>query len=445
MTSWRSAVPVQGFEYVSEFTSKRDLIGLYKSCDAFVSAHRGEGFAMKILDALACGLPVIVPLFGGPTAYCTPENCLPVDFSLVPMGDCLDSRALHITNEPQWAEVDSNHLRTQLRAAFDDREAAAAIGRRARAEVVEHFSWDRSAARLLDIIRAARQARRRTPRPSASVVQVTERSPYWLGVRLSVVIPTCNRRPKLERCLAALARQSILPQEFEVVVIDDGSVDGTREWLDGQSFPFALRCLQQTHSGPGTARNLGVAHALGELVLFIGDDIYGDERLLEEHLQAHAENPEAGAAVLGHIDWPPDTTPNAVMDFVCGDAMLQFAYSYIPSAPALDHRFFYTSNISLKRRFLDDAAADGIAFDPSFRRAAFEDSEFAYRLLPRGLTIKYAERARAFHDHSMDLASFSRREFGAGEMAVVFYRKHPAKIHSCRYAGSPIWSGQPIV
>jgi len=414
-------------EYVSEFTSKRDLIGLYKSCDAFVSAHRGEGFAMKILDALACGLPVILPLFGGPTAYCTPENCLPVNFSLVAMGDCLDSRALHITNEPQWAEVDSNHLRMQLRAAFDDRETAAAIGRRARAEVVERFSWDRSAARLLKIIQAARQARRRTPRPTASVVPKTERSPYWLGVRISVVIPTCNRRPKLERCLAALARQSILPQEFEVVVIDDGSVDGTREWLEAQSFPFALRCLQQTHSGPGTARNLGVAQALGELVLFIGDDIYGDERLLEEHLQAHAEKPEASAAVLGHIDWPPDTTPNAVMDYVCGDAMLQFAYSYIASAPVLDHRFFYTSNISLKRRFLDDAAADGISFDPSFRRAAFEDSEFAYRLLPRGLTIKYAERARAFHDHPMDLASFSRREFGAGEMAVVFYRKHPAE------------------
>ena len=61
-------------EYVSEFTDKRELIRLYKSCDAFVSAHRGEGFGMKILDAMACGLPVITPLFGGPTAYCEPAN-----------------------------------------------------------------------------------------------------------------------------------------------------------------------------------------------------------------------------------------------------------------------------------------------------------------------------------------------------------------------------------
>ena len=88
----RTKLAVARIEYVSEFTDKRELIRLYKSCDAFVSAHRGEGFGMKILDAMACGLPVITPLFGGPTAYCEPDNCLPVDFSLVPMGDCLDTR-----------------------------------------------------------------------------------------------------------------------------------------------------------------------------------------------------------------------------------------------------------------------------------------------------------------------------------------------------------------
>ena len=49
---------------------------------------------MKILDAMACGLPVITPLFGGPTDFCTPSNCYPVDFALVPMGDCLDTRSL---------------------------------------------------------------------------------------------------------------------------------------------------------------------------------------------------------------------------------------------------------------------------------------------------------------------------------------------------------------
>jgi hypothetical protein len=162
-------------------------------------------------------------------------------------------------------------------------------------------------------------------------------------------------------------------------------------------------------------------------VLFIGDDIYADEHLLEEHLLAHASNPDQGAAVLGHIEWPDATKPNEVMEYVCGDAMLQFAYRYIPTAPMLDHRFFYTSNISLKRQFLLDAAGAGVRFDPCFRHAAFEDSELAYRLMPRGLEIRYAPRARAVHDHWLDLDSFAAREFRAGEMAVVFYRKHPGQ------------------
>src|SRR5262249_11219158 len=160
----------------------------------------------------------------------------------------------------------------------------------------------------------------------------------------SVVVPTRNRRDKLAACLEALAKQSILPQEFEVIVIDDGSTDGTLEWLEGRRYPFRLRYFRQESQGPGVARKLGVEEAAGELILFLGDDIYADERLLEEHLLAHASHPSTGTAVLGHIDWPPGMARTTVMDYVCGDAMLQFAYSYIPTAPSLDHRFFYTSN-----------------------------------------------------------------------------------------------------
>src|SRR5206468_11478705 len=102
--------PGARIEYVTEFTEKSELIRLYKSSDAFVSAHRGEGFGMKILDAMACGLPVITPLFGGPTAYCSADNCLPVTFSLVEMKDCLDTQSMHVTNQPLWAEVDPSSL-----------------------------------------------------------------------------------------------------------------------------------------------------------------------------------------------------------------------------------------------------------------------------------------------------------------------------------------------
>ena len=422
----RTGAPI---EYLGEFTDKQALIALYQSSDAFISAHRGEGFGMKILDAMACGLPVVTPLFGGPTAYCDETNCFPVDFSLVPMGDCLDARSLRITNGPTWAEVSPASLGRQMRMVFNNRPAAAAVGERARAAVIDRFSWNSAADRLIAIVsrlqdhRAGRIASPRTTTATASA----ERSPYWLGVRVSVVVPTRNRKEKLLTCLDALMRQTVLPQEFEVVVVDDGSTDGTKEALDARSFPFALRYLRQEGAGPGAARNLGISRAMGELVLFIGDDIYANPRLLEKHLLAHAVAPSPGVAILGHIDWPESMPQTAVMQYVCGDAALQFAYTLIPDLPSLDHRFFYTSNISLKRQFLEEAAAAGVRFDPSFRHAAFEDSEFAFRLIPRGLQIRYDAGARATHDHAMDIESFARREFAAGEMAVVFYRKHPGQ------------------
>ena len=415
-------------DYLGELTDKRALIRLYKSSDAFVSAHRGEGFGMKILDAMACGLPVITPLFGGPTAYCTRETCFPIECSLVPMADCLDSRSLSITNQPLWAEPSADSLAAQMRRVYDERATAAVLGARARETVLDRFSWKHAADRLIEI---TSELRARRPRRSGSRVAPAAthggQSPYWLGLRVSVIVPTCNRKEKLLTCLEALARQSVLPREFEVLVVDDGSTDGTGEAIAARSFPFALRYYRQESGGPGMARNLGIEQAAGELALFIGDDILADERLLEEHLLAHAANPDPGVAILGRIDWPDTMPKTAVMEYVCGDAALQFAYTLIPGLPALDHRFFYTSNISLKRAFLLNAADAGIRFDPCFRHAAFEDSEFAFRLIPRGLEIRYAENARASHDHWMDLDGFSAREFHAGEMAVVFYRKHPGQ------------------
>src|SRR5262249_10595091 len=137
-------------EYLAEFTDKERLIALYKSCDALVSAHRGEGFGMKILDALACGLPVITPLFGGVTTYCTADNCFPVAFSHVAMRACLDTQSLHITNTPMWAEVDLASLRDQMRRVRSDQKGALEVAARGRQSVEDRFSWANAARRLND-------------------------------------------------------------------------------------------------------------------------------------------------------------------------------------------------------------------------------------------------------------------------------------------------------
>jgi GT2 family glycosyltransferase/glycosyltransferase involved in cell wall biosynthesis len=416
-------------ELVDRFTSKKELIRLYRSCDAFVSAHRAEGFGMKILDALACGLPVVTPLFGGPADFCRSGACFPVAYAPAPMGDCLDTRSLRITNQPLWCEPSRADLVRQLRAVATDPGAARAVGEAGRQAVIDRFTWDAAARRLLAVVDTLRDRRARTtPTPARLIEDATvpaETSPHWLGRRISVIVPTHNRRELLLECLDALARQSVLPSEFEVIVIDDGSTDGTEAAVRGRRFSYPLEYHRQTNQGPAAARNLGITKARGEIVLLIGDDIIPDERLLEHHLLAHVEHPDRGAAVLGHIAWAPWLAVTPVMDYVGGEGALQFSYRYIPNLSALDYRFFYTSNVSLKRRFLLDAFEAGLRFDSCFRYAALEDSEFAYRLEGRGLTLHYCKDALAFHDHWMDLETFARREYNVGRMAVVYHRKHP--------------------
>ena len=105
---------------------------------------------------------------------------------------------------------------------------------------------------------------------------------------MSVVIPTFNRLPRLKQVLGALAKQSLDNDLFEVVVVSDGSTDGTKEYLSGVTSRHLVHA-HQDNAGPGAARNRGVQLARGRLILFIDDDIVATPTLVERHLAAHGE------------------------------------------------------------------------------------------------------------------------------------------------------------
>ncbi|MBI3998716.1 MAG: glycosyltransferase family 2 protein, partial [Armatimonadetes bacterium] len=108
---------------------------------------------------------------------------------------------------------------------------------------------------------------------------------------LSVVIPTLNRREVLKRVLDALAHQTYPADRYEVVVVDDGSTDGTQDVVEaaGRTGPPAVRYVRQTPGkrGPASANNLGIKAAQGEWILFLNDDVVADPHLVEEHVRFH--------------------------------------------------------------------------------------------------------------------------------------------------------------
>ncbi len=249
-----------------------------------------------------------------------------------------------------------------------------------------------------------------------------------MTLRLSVVVPTYNRRNSLLRLLEALAGQSFPADELEVLVVDDGSSDGSptvaREMA--AAMPYTMRVLDQPHGGPARARNLGVQEARGWGVVFLDDDVVPYPDLLERHAAALGR-PEDTTVVVGPM-LPPDgwrrpawiRWEEAMLDKQYR-AMLAGAYSCTP-------RQFYTGNASLPRALFLTAGG----FDPRFLRA--EDVELAFRLADHGARFVFEPRARVDHYARRSYAAWCRtpRQYGRYDVLMAREKEQPTLENAAR-------------
>ncbi len=249
---------------------------------------------------------------------------------------------------------------------------------------------------------------------------------YSLGsevLSLSIVMASSNRAADLGRVLQAYDAQTTC-EPFEILVVDNASSNSTREVLQAcKPRHYNLRCeFLESNLGQGQARNLAIPLAAAPLVLFSGDDILPDPDFVEAHLATHRRYPDETTAILGHIQWPEDITVNTVMKHIDGVGAEQFSYYYMTEEQVCDFRFFYTSNLSLKRSLL---WAYETWFDPDYSLYGFEDIDLGYRLSRGGLQIRYSSTPIARHYHFHSAYSFSNRQYKSGKMAHLFVQKNP--------------------
>lgn len=237
---------------------------------------------------------------------------------------------------------------------------------------------------------------------------------------VSVIIPTHNRRPMLERALRALATQTFPATAFEVVVVADGCVDDTLGLLAAYQPAYRLVTLSQPASGAAQARNAGAAAASAPLLIFLDDDIEPAAGFVAAHVAAHAVNP--GGVVLGPYPPPPLAWPSQFRLFVRGWWTEHFE-SLAEPGRRLTFRDLLTGNLSLSA----DLWRQMGGLDPRFARAR-EDYEFGLRLIQAGVRFFYAPDALGWHyEHeTRTLKDAFRRTFEEGRMDVVMGAKHPA-------------------
>ena len=234
---------------------------------------------------------------------------------------------------------------------------------------------------------------------------------------ISVVIPTYNRLPILIKCLNALENQFFIenPHNYEILIVDDGSTDGTTDWLKNNMdiFPH-LRLLQQSHGGPAMGRNLGVKNSKGDLIVFIDSDLVVDKFFLSNHVDSLT----SAWKKLGNrkcftygsvINTSNFDNPNSE-SFKLQD--LSWAY-------------FATGNVAIDKKVLEISGL----FDTSFQLYGWEDLELGERLRNMGVKLIKCPKAIGYHWHpalALDqIPHLIQIEKERAKMGLVFYQKHP--------------------
>lgn len=244
---------------------------------------------------------------------------------------------------------------------------------------------------------------------------------------LSVIVPTFNRRPKLALCLAALQAQTLPHGYFEVIVVDDGSNDGTELYVQSLKTDFALRYLRQKNAGAGAARRKGVEKATGKYLVLINDDTIAHPEMLTEHLRVQRAYTNIRMAVLGNFQYSSEASRRALTEFLSTREFM-FPQAQMHAGSFYNFNHFITCNLSVRR---DLVLAVG-SFDPEFRVG--EDTDLGFRLEGRaGAQVLYHPAAEARHEHlEIGMAAMVARAKAYGPAYLRLFEKYPPLLSAIR-------------
>lgn len=234
----------------------------------------------------------------------------------------------------------------------------------------------------------------------------------------SVIIPVYNGQATVLRSLDGLSQQTIPLTRFEVIVVDDGSTDGTRavveEWIVGHGLAH-WQVVSQTNGGPAAARNHGARLAAAPLLLFTDADCTPQPHWVEALLAAFDAADVMGAKGTYLTD-QTDLTPRFVQ------AEYEDRYDRMRGSERID--FVDTYSAAYRR----DIFLENGGFATVFTTASVEDQEFSFRLAAKGYRLVFVPEAQVKHIHDENLAEYFRRKYFIGFWKSLLTRWHPERM-----------------
>jgi glycosyltransferase involved in cell wall biosynthesis len=226
--------------------------------------------------------------------------------------------------------------------------------------------------------------------------------------RVSIVVPTYNRADVVETTLARLVAQAYPADRLEVLVADNSS-DATPDVVRAAAAraPFPVRLLASAERLPAVKRNQALRAAVGDLVLFMNDDVWVRTDFVAEHVAAHARRP-GPVAVLGLVEQSAAMPRDPFTDWY-----RPFAYHELAGREGchVGWRYHWSMNLSLPRAVM---LARNLVFHEDWAEIGHEDVELGYRWTRAGYPVVYHPAAWGEHYHPHDLDSACRLQVAIG-------------------------------
>jgi GT2 family glycosyltransferase len=241
---------------------------------------------------------------------------------------------------------------------------------------------------------------------------------------ITVVIPTRNRLTQLRRALRCVEEQDYPAESYEVIVVDDGSSDGTDRYLQALSNSNAVRTIVQQHAGPGAARNAGARAGGGDIVAFTDDDCLPERGWLAALAQSFSSADRSAGLVVGGRIEERVTAGQWLQTFYATRAERQQAQCG-GKVDLLD-----SANVACDRTAFLSVGG----FSESLAFPGLEDMDLSFRLEDAGCRIRANPAAVVGHAGATSLGAMARQAFDRGRGSAMLMNEHPRRFAGSRAA-----------